>query len=312
MYHRVLRREEISPWDGQAGMTVEAGTFSRQVRYIRRHWKPVSLPRFIHHLEKRIPFPDRTCLITFDDGWRDNFVNAYPILKAHHVPAAVFLPTDFIGSRRRFWQQELARLLVAAYKRTVGDGGFPGRDPSLPGPKALRRVLEGKEAGLPERIAAFLAERKKEPLAENENLISVLEDALPEEGARAARSESVFLSWEEVRTMAADGIAFGSHGRSHALLAGLDPGRAEREIRESKETLETQLDRRIDAFSYPNGDWSPGLARTVREQGYRAAFGTQRGFVRAGADRYRIRRVNIHQDMTATLPFFLGRVAGLW
>lgn len=56
-------------------------------------------------------FPPRSCLITFDDGWKDNYTYAYPVLKRHHIPALIFLTTDFIGTSRAFWHEQLGDLL---------------------------------------------------------------------------------------------------------------------------------------------------------------------------------------------------------
>jgi hypothetical protein len=53
--------------------------------------------------------------LTFDDGWRDNAVNAFPLLQKHQVPASIFLSTDFIGSRQRFWWESLGETLWGSH-----------------------------------------------------------------------------------------------------------------------------------------------------------------------------------------------------
>lgn len=310
MYHRVLSKDEALPWEALPGMTVEAKTFARHLRLLSRYARPVSLSRFIHYLEHGAPFPDRTCLVTFDDGWRDNFTNAFPILQETAIPAVVFLTTDFIGSARRFWQQELSRLIAVAHERYCANTGFSEGTMKHIYMTELRRVLKKSQACLQDRIADFLKAQKKQPLAETQELIDALSKLLPE--AQTRESKSVFLNWDDVKIMASHGIAFGSHGKSHALLTVLEPDQAEREICESKQILERTLGQNIEAFSYPNGNWSRQLTLAVRRHGYRAAFGTEPGFVRPGSDLYRIRRINIHQDMTETLPLFLARVTGLW
>ena len=237
-------------------------------------------------------------------------MNAYPILKKYRVPALIFLPTDFIGSSHSFWQEELADLLVAARKQNQEDKGFSSRNKGLFDVAGFQPIMESDEKHLPEEVTAFLSVQKKKSISEIEKLLQVLKQALPDQAIQD-RKEPVFMNWDEVKAMASDGIDFGSHGKSHALLPSLEPGEAEREIGESKEILEQRIGQRIDAFSYPNGDCNERLAEAVRDHGYRVAFGTEKGFVIPGADPFNIRRVNIHQDMTETIPLFLARIAGI-
>ena len=310
MYHRVLSGEEISRRKIQNGIIVETGTFKKQIGFVRKHLNPISLQEFVDYLERNIPFPNKTCLITFDDGWRDNFLNAYPVLKEEGVPAVIFLPTDFIGSLRSFWQEELTDLLAAARKRCREDKGFSARNKTLFDIEGFRDIMASDEKRLPQEIAGFLSIQKRKSIPEIEELIHSLRLALEPE-VTPEKKESVFLTWDEVKIMARDGIAFGSHGKSHAILPAVSAREAEGEIRDSKEILKKNLGQNIDAFSYPNGDYDASVAKAVQDQGYRVAFGTEGGHVSICEDPFRVKRVNIHQDMTSSIPMFLARIAGL-
>jgi peptidoglycan/xylan/chitin deacetylase (PgdA/CDA1 family) len=310
MYHRVLTDEEYSRNFFMGGIAVRTRTFEKQIEYLRRNFRILSPKEFISRLEREALFETKSCLVTFDDGWKDNFLNAYPILKENRTPALIFLPTDFIGSFRCFWQEELADLLVAARKRCREDKGFATRNKTLFNIEGLRDIMASDEKRLPQEIAAFLGVEKEKSVSEIEKLIYSLKQALPAETMQE-KKEAVFLSWDEVKIMARDGIDFGSHGKSHVILPAVDTREAEREIRESKEILEKNLGQKVDAFSYPNGDCDASVAKAVQDQGYRVAFGTEQGFVCPGADPFRIRRVNIHQDMTGSIPMFLARIVGL-
>lgn len=310
MYHRVLSGEEISRRKTQSGIMVETGTFQKQIGYIRKHLNPISLQEFVDHLERNIPFPRKTCLITFDDGWRDNFLNAYPVLRENRVPAVIFLPTDFIGSLRSFWQEELADLLAAARRRLREDKEFSARNKKLFAIEGIREIMASDEKRLPQEIAAYLSIQKKKSISEIERLIHSLKQALPAE-AMPEKKEAVFLSWDEIKIMAWDGITFGSHGKSHAILPAAGVREAEGEIRESKNVLEKNLGQAIDAFSYPNGDYSEEVLDVVRKNGYQVAFGTNKGSVSIEDNPYKLKRMNIHQDMTGSIPMFLARIAGI-
>ena len=125
-------------------------------------------------------------------------------------------------------------------------------------------------------------------------------------------AEEAFINWDEIRLMAKNGISFGSHGKSHAILTRLDKTEIEKETLESKARIEEMLGEPIISFSYPNGDYSGDVMDIVRNSGYRAAFSTESGTHSVDDNPYRIRRINIHGDMTSSIPMFLARVVGLW
>jgi hypothetical protein len=106
-------------------------------------------------------------------------------------------------------------------------------------------------------------------------------------------------------------IEFGSHGKSHTILTetGVD---LSRELLDSKTVIESKLNTTINSFSYPNGDCTKKIEKCVKEFGYEVAFGTQHGFVTHNDNPYTLKRTNIHEDMTNSIPMFLARLAGLW
>ena len=110
MYHRVLKDPALENKYVQDGLYVSTETFDRQLAYLKKSRNILSLSQLIDLIENRQPVPEKVAVITFDDGWRDNFLYAYPILKKHHIPATIFLTTDFIDSNKPFWFLEAAVL----------------------------------------------------------------------------------------------------------------------------------------------------------------------------------------------------------
>ena len=76
--------------------------------------------------------------------------------------------------------------------------------------------------------------------------------------------------------------------------------------------IENELNSSINSFSYPNGDYSEEIAWQVREYGYEIAFGNESGFITHNDNPYTLKRINIHDDMTKSIPMFLARIVGLW
>jgi len=78
----------------------KSADFENQMRYLSTRYNPISLESMAQHLRNGTSLPSRAIAVTFDDGYRDNYENAYPILKRYHIPATVFLATDFIDTGR--------------------------------------------------------------------------------------------------------------------------------------------------------------------------------------------------------------------
>ncbi len=72
--------------------------FRRQMRFLSQAYTPISLPQLVQHLQDAAPFPPRAVAVTLDDGYRDNYENAYPLLQEYRIPATIFLATRFLGT----------------------------------------------------------------------------------------------------------------------------------------------------------------------------------------------------------------------
>ncbi len=85
-----------------AKIATDPFTFRQQMRFlITDGWNPAGLSQVVAWLRDGTRPPDKTIIITFDDGLRDFYTHAFPVLQEHSFPATVFLPTDFIGTSRR-------------------------------------------------------------------------------------------------------------------------------------------------------------------------------------------------------------------
>lgn len=304
MYHRVVAPAERARLHSHEGMVVDTDVFEVQVRHLSGNFNVLSMEEFLDRLRDGIRFDDRTCVVTFDDGWRDNFTNAFPVLKRHGVPACIFLSTGYVGSERRFWQERLSAALHAA---ADGAGTGEGAD--------IRAVLEKHGVGAADLVAAeelksvvdrIVQARKRFGLADNEELLQEIERASP----ILAGEPPSFFGWEEAREMQQGGISFGCHGESHRILTQMTSEEVRADIVSSKETIERQLVARPRAFSYPNGDYTPETERIVQECGFEAAFTTRRGALDLDSGRFALGRVNIASDMTRCIPLLSLRLGG--
>lgn len=310
-YHRVLSSEQRSRTASQDGMVVEDRTFARHVALLARRFTVLSLDEFAKHLTTRQPFRGPCCLITFDDGWVDNFENALPVLRAHRLPAVMFLPVNFIGRRRLFTREALTHLLVRAID--VGRRE-PARREALRAhlsPTGLASVLDTTDRDSLPAVLKVMSGYRYANAPALETLVSTLANELGEDAADLSRLDT-FIDWDQVEQLGQSGFAFGGHGVEHRVLTQVSPAVAKCEVELSKRELDRRLEGRVKAFAYPNGGWNATVAETVRAGGYRLAFTADAGAVSCDDDPFALRRINIHEDMTRSTPMFMARLAGIF
>jgi len=238
-------------------------------------------------------------------------VNAWPSLRAHGLPSLIFLPVNFIGTTRVFWQEALGHLLTRAV-RAVADA--PDRQPAIEAVLStvdLVRLVRAGGGAAPMTIFYAIDGLKTRPrediLAFVERLAAVLDVPLEE----LSRTDG-FMSWEEAARLANEGVAFGGHGVEHHLLTQVPGDVVRAEAEGSMDVVSRTFGRPPLAFSYPNGYVNAGVVATVQAAGYRLGFITRRGHVSCDDNPLLIKRLNIHDEMTDTAPMFLARLVGLW
>jgi peptidoglycan/xylan/chitin deacetylase (PgdA/CDA1 family) len=311
MYHRVLTPEERAHTASHPGIIVERDTFARQMAVLKKRFVVLSAEEFARRLEQGTPFESSSCLITFDDGWRDNHANALPVLRENVLPALIFLPVNFIGRRRPFWQEALTRLLLTAWREAAHSPDLRRTLQALLSPLGFHHVLDAPAGHVREVVMNHVSAAKHAASVEIQALVSALATKLGVDLEGIAETDG-FLDWAQVADMAEQGISFGGHGAEHRLLTNMPLAEADQEIRAAREVVESRVSAPVLAFSYPNGSWAPPIAAAVRASGHRMAFTTLPGRVACTDDPFLLRRVNIHQDATDCPAMFLARIVGLF
>ena len=199
-YHSI--NDEINPDE-----TVTPEEFEKQLQYIKDNYKVISLEEAVGYLQTDIKKLCDSIVITFDDGYSNNYHNAYPLLKKHSFPATIFLVSNFIDDK------------------------------------------EGK-----------------------------------------------YLSQSQIHELMDNNISFGSHTISHRILTGLKKEEIIREIRDSKDLLESQLGQRMNSFAYPIGtkaDFNNAIMETVKAHKYTCACSNVYGMNDENSDIFALKRIGI-------------------
>lgn len=286
-YHGVLREARAASAYLCSNFVSES-RFEAQVKHLRRCYAPITMSEVVEALEGRRTLPERAVVVTFDDGFANNYDVAFPILRSYGVPFTVFLTTGMIGrARAQLWTERIKRAVYLSSRTgvTVDVGGRRARV-SLVDSDARERASR-----------AILSVAKRLPGAKRDQTVKSIEEAFGRpELSNEDRERYAFLDWEQVREMAAAGVEFGSHTVSHPILSTLDDATLACELVESRRQIEAQLGRPCDTFAYPNGgrgDFGAREQDALRRAGYRVALALTGGLVRADANPWAVERVNI-------------------
>lgn len=260
-YHRIGNAADDLFDPGVFSATADA--LDEQIKYLKRRVSIVTLEEALAFSGGSDTHKARRCcvLLTFDDGYLDNFQIAFPILRSHGVQGVFFLATGMVGSCHVPWWDHIAFVVKTARKRQ-----FSLRYPA-------RLVIDLDENGVEASLRAILGLYKKPENSDPHRFIRELE--------REAKGEDLpgtvrrFLDWDEAREMLRGGMAIGSHTHSHHVLSQLEPDLQLEEMRNSRCILKENLGVDIDVIAYPVGSktsFNEHTRNAARAAGYRVAF----------------------------------------
>ncbi|MGB9198122.1 MAG: polysaccharide deacetylase family protein [Terriglobales bacterium] len=267
------------------GMSVSVNEFDWQIGYFKKHYHPINFQEFSDWYFRGAELPPYSVLITFDDGHANNLRFALPVLKKHDVTALCFVLTGGFGMSQQMWYEEAYYRLIysPAKKWCMRDGAC------LPLETAEQRVAACSRFFT--LCRTFSENERREELQAVRSQLPV-SDAGPEFDDRFS-----FLSEDDVRQLAANGVEIGSHTATHPVLGALDPESARRELAASKMALEKVLGREVRSLAYPFGapglDFRPRDEELARESGYALAFAGAGGFATRSSNRFALPRMGI-------------------
>jgi peptidoglycan/xylan/chitin deacetylase (PgdA/CDA1 family) len=263
------------------------------MRYLARYYHVVPLEQC---LEPDPEDPYRA-VVTFDDAYASIYRYAYPVLRELHLPATVFVPTDFVQTGTPMWWDRL-RLAIRKTDQSAVSFTDNGYQRVLP----LGTPRE-KEAAL-QQLAMTL---RTVPEEAREDLLLTL--CPPQQLERCATSlRNAPLTQAQMQEMGAHGLTFAAHGKSHASFLTLSSKALRHELCESKVVLERWVGQAVTWLSYPYGDFDSRAFTLLPHVGYHAAVTTIDG-LSSGENHFALRRLAVGGH--TTFPQFVAAVSGL-
>ncbi len=272
---------------------ISTSLFEKEMRHLARNYNVLALPDLVKHLQDGPPEP--VVAITFDDGYKDNCENAFPVLQRYGLPATIFLTTGTMDDDTPIWFEQLAHAL-----------------------KTTTRESLDLEIDVPRR---FLLKTQAERLQANNGIFDVLRELSDAERKvwlpRILRELRVaddrdrrgkMLTWDQTRFMSVRGINFGGHTVNHPFLSRLTKENACWEASECKRRIEAELQVPVECFAYPNGrdkDIGPWGDDVIRSAGYQSAVTTIWGMNYQSTNSMRLKRGGPWEESEALFAYKL-------
>ncbi len=278
MYHSVMDHPERE-LSTLGGIVHSTEIFREQMRMLAREYHPVTMNDVVCFVKGERELPSQAVVVTFDDGYADNYEVAMPILNEVGVPAIFYVTVDSVDRGSPPWPAGLRHSFSTTRKSEWVDSS---------GKKwAVSEDAERNHAFLHscDECAKLSGDCQKQYL----RLIETQLEVKP-----LNSSKNLMMNWDQTRGLLANGHLVGSHTMTHPNVAFVTDNEAKIELSQSKQRLEEVLGFPIVHFSYPcpalTPHWKQSTAELTRQIGYQTAVTTDGGAVRLHDDPLCLRR----------------------
>ncbi len=283
-YHRVINHQEkFFPNDIEL-ISSSPKMFEKQIKYICRHYQPITFKMFSNNHHDPKSFKKPPIIITFDDGFYDNYKIVYPILKKYDAQATFFLVTNTLDTDEPLWFDLLAYLIMKTDKSSI--------------------LIQDKEILLSNDIRTKRKIIEKILLdvrqIDNKDRLKIVEELKKQLRYSIDYAKTTnYLSWNNVREMYKNGMEFGSHSVSHPILAQTSTDQIKNELSQSKERIEEMLQDECKTFAYPVGgfeEYNDHTLNILKEIKYSYACTYEPGINKIPIkDKFQLRRIHVER-----------------
>lgn len=303
-YHSLTKPDNPSPLVTR----LDEKTFRKQIEFLNKHYNILSMEQFVYIIDNEKKLPERSALITFDDGYRSNYKIAYPILKEQNTHATIFITVGYIGTQKLLWFDELYLLLIVAIEKAM----------------PLQNILDvfslnGKFEKFSIDIIYPIISNHLKSYTSSEilNKISELKSVVGLDIYSDIADDLKLLTWEQIKEMHTSSlIHFGVHTYSHCILSHISDELMHEEIIQPKKIIEEKLNCNVKTFCYPNGipevDFSYYHEDYLKKSFYSCAFCTGTWLNKSWKNSFRLGRKPAGNDFTSQDQYFRMNTAGVF
>jgi peptidoglycan/xylan/chitin deacetylase (PgdA/CDA1 family) len=285
LYHRV----RDTNYDPQL-LSVSHANFDAQLEYLKKHYNFITVETFNERLRTQRPFKKNSLLITFDDGYADNYHNALPILEKHSLQSVFYIATRNLNSDEIFWWDELDEIF---------------RDESLLNSSVLKELLDLRKKSSATALYTFYLDHLKTAASLEARDLLLGQVRRLRHLSKEEKEKHRCLKYSELKNLSESSEAvIGAHTENHLSLGHISHQDQEFEIKRSVVELENLLGKSPTLFSYPYGEkhnYDENCIRICKELGLDHAAANYLGYVDSASDLFSFPRFVVRNDDPETL-----------
>ncbi len=279
VYHRVVDDSvlpRVSSSFRLRGLTVSVSNFEKQIKYLKRKYRLVSLAECVRRKKSGESLAN-CAVVTFDDGYKDFLILAWPVIKKYEVPVTIFFPKSFLEAVH--WQHQLYYILDEAggKKALISVGN-----------KTVPLDLSGDEEKY-QSIIGLLEAIRKLPAAERLGAVGAISKTLGV--SKQLVSGEFYLTAEDLKLLAGAGIELGAHTVSHSDMTELSEQQVDQEITESIAFIRNLTSQQEIAFALPFSSGDGKVLEKIKKSGGLCSFGRAAGLNTAVDDIFQLKRI---------------------
>ena len=287
MYH-YIRDLKHSRYPCIKGLDVNL--FRSQIEFMTRHFNVITMEQVMDAVENGSELPEKALLLTFDDGYIDNYTFAFPVLEELGVQGSFFIPGKTFTTHQLLDVNKIHYILASAnicelledVKREMeryrgGEFSYASTD-ELFNEYAVANRFDTKETVFVKRmLQTVLPEKLRNVISSNlfEKYVGVTEEQLAYE---------IYMTRDQIRTMKRHGMFIGIHGYDHYWLGNLEPEKMREDISLALDALDEFIDRKRWAMNYPYGSYNRNVVEYISGKGACVGFTTDVRIAEIGKD----------------------------
>lgn len=253
--------------------------FEAQIQHLASTASIITLQEYLDHIEEGKPLLNKSIVITFDDGYKDNLTIASRILQKYGIPATFFIATGYIGTGKMKWEDQLS-CLIRRSKAEIVSLDFLSSDASLNigSDKDKFKVIDALV-----NVLGHLSQTER---------LKILDELRKQFKVKCDNQADIMMTWDDVRQLANNPMfSIGSHTVTHQHLTRIPLDDVVFEVTSSKKHLENEIRCPIKLFSYPYGDFNHDVITALQSAGYTSAGTIEYGQNSIYSDPFRLKRV---------------------
>ena len=265
--------------------------FRRQLEYMKKNFNIVTMEQVMDAVEGKCELPLKALLLTFDDGYVDNYIYALPLLEEFGVQGSFFIPGKTFATHQLLDVNKIHYMLASAdIYELVQDvkkqmDFYRGKEFDFPETEdlwkqyAVANRWDCKETIFVKRmLQTVLPERLRNQISSDlfKKYVGVTEEQLAYE---------LYMTEEQIRTMKRHGMFIGLHGYDHYWLGNLSKDQMQQDIALALDTLDEFIDRKRWVMNYPYGNYNQDVLDYIKTQGACVGLTTEARVAQIGKDK---------------------------